>query len=321
MELIRGLHNLRAEHRGCAITIGNFDGVHLGHQAVIAHLAEKARSLRVPAVVMLFEPQPREYFRPDLAPARLMRLTEKLSALAAQPVDRVLCLRFDAKFAPLEPQAFIDQILRRKLDARYVVVGDDFRFGNNRAGDIDMLRQAGKAQGFKVESAPTFQIGGERVSSTRVRAALAAGDMQAAERLLGRPYRMCGRVAHGNKIGRQIGVPTANVRLHRRRVPIEGIFVVEMTAAGEVLPAVASVGTRPTVGGSEPLLEVHVFDFDRDLYGAHVAVDFLHRLRGERHFPSLEEMRAHIEQDIVAAKEYFKNHSSTRQAAANGLRP
>lgn len=319
MEFIRGLHNLRPGHRGCAVTIGNFDGLHLGHQAVIGRLAERARYLRVPALVMLFEPQPREYFRPQAAPARLMRLSEKLMSLRGYPVDRVLCVRFDARVAGLEPQAFIERILLQGLETRFLVIGEDFRFGRSRAGDIDMLKRAGQQHGFEVETAPTFEVEGARVSSTRVRAALTAGDMKTAERLLGRPYRVCGRIAHGDKIGRTIGVPTANIRLQDRRLAVEGIFVVEVSAAGERWPAVASVGTRPTVGGSQPLLEVHVLDFDRDIYGAHVAVDFLHRVREERRFESLEEMRAHIADDIETARRYFKG-IPLRPTAARALR-
>jgi riboflavin kinase/FMN adenylyltransferase len=305
MEFVRGLHNLRPEHRGCAVTIGNFDGVHLGHRAVIDQLTARARSLRVPSVVMLFEPQPQEYFRPDVAPARLTRLREKITTLASLPVDRVLCVRFDQRVANMEPQAFIARILRESLDVRYLIVGADFRFGHNRAGDIETLDRAGREHGFEVATAPTVTMDGERVSSTRVRAALAAGDMKTAEKLLGRAYRMCGRVSHGAQIGRRIGIPTANIELRRRRASVAGIFVVEVTIAKEPRPAVASVGTRPTIGGTRSLLEVHVLDFDREIYGAHVAVDFLHRLRDERRFDSMEEMRAHIVQDIEAARQYF----------------
>lgn len=306
MELIRGLHNVRPEHRGCAVTIGNFDGVHLGHQAVLRQLAERAAALRVPTLAMLFEPQPREYFDAITAPARLTRLREKLLALQAQPVDRVLCVRFDGHFAAIPAEAFVQEILLQRLDARYVVVGKNFRFGNKRRGDVELLTRTGQERGVEVTTASTFSVGGERVSSTRVRTALAEGDLKTAEALLGRTYRMCGRVVHGEKIGRRIGVPTANIRLHRRRAPIDGIFVVEMSnAEGERLPAVASVGMRPTVGGTEPLLEVHLLDVDRDIYGEYVIVDFLQRLRDERHFESLEEMRLHILQDVEAAREYF----------------
>lgn len=320
MEFIRGLHNLRPEHRGCAVTIGNFDGVHPGHQAVVGQLVERARSLQIPSLVMLFEPQPQEYFRPEGAAPRLMRLREKLTALAALPVNRVLCVRFDQRLAALAPDLFIEQILRQKLDMRYVVVGEDFRFGAGRKGDIETLTRAGSQYGFEVACAVTYSINGERVSSTRVRVALTAGDMEAAGTLLGRPYQICGRVAQGTKLGRKIGIPTANIALQRHRPAVEGIFVVQLRLAGQMYPGVASLGTRPTVGGSTPLLEVHVFDFDRDIYGAHVAVDFLHRLRDERRFDSLDEMRVQIVKDIDAARQYFNAGRLSRAAALNVFR-
>ena len=317
MELIRGLHNLRPGHRGCAVTIGNFDGVHLGHQAVIRRLGERARALGVPSLVMLFEPQPLEYFRPDAAPARLMRLREKLAALRAQGVDRVLCVRFGARFASVSAEAFMGQVLRDALGARLVLVGHDFRFGNRRRGDIDMLRRAGPDHGFEVDTAPTFALEGERVSSTRIRAALADGDLEAAARLLGRPYRICGRVAHGDKLGRELGVPTANIRLFRRRAPLAGIFAVTLEGVEHrPLPAVASLGTRPTVGGTALLLEVHLFDFERDIYGAQVAVEFHRRIRDERRFESLDALRAQMGRDIEAARDYFINTPRSPLAAS-----
>jgi riboflavin kinase/FMN adenylyltransferase len=317
MELIRGLHNLRPEHRGCAVTIGNFDGVHLGHQAVLRRLKEGARALRVPAVVMLFEPQPLEHFRPEAAPARLMRLREKLTALREQGVDRVLCVRFNARFAGLSAEAFMERVLCDRLGARLVLVGEDFRFGAGRRGDIELLRAAGPELGFAVETAPTFALDGERVSSTRVRAALAAGELETAARLLGRPYRICGRVAHGDKLGRTLGVPTANIRLFRRRAPLHGIFVVELEGMEpRALPGVASVGTRPTVDGTTLLLEVHLLDFDRDIYGAQVAVEFRRRLREERRFESLEALRAQMRRDIEQARDYFNRTPRTARAAS-----
>lgn len=308
MELIRRLHNLRPRHRGCAVAVGNFDGVHLGHQAVLRRLGERAQELGVPALVMLFEPQPLEYFRPDAAPPRLMRLREKLLALRVQPVDRVLCVRFDARFAALSAEEFMARVLRDALAARFVIVGHDFRFGAGRRGDVDALRQGGSAFGFEVETAPTFELDGERVSSTGVRRALAQGGLEQAARLLGRPYRICGRVAHGDKLGRQLGVPTANIRLFRRRAPLAGIFAVALDGVeGAALPAVASLGTRPTVGGSALLLEVHLFEFERDIYGAQVTVEFRHRIRDERRFDSLAALRAQMLRDIAAARDYFTN--------------
>ena len=318
MELIRGLHNLRPEHRGCAASLGNFDGVHLGHRAVIEQLATRARLLGTPSLIMLFEPQPLEYFRPEGPPARLMRLREKLCALRQEPIDRVLCARFDARLAGMEPEAFIERILVKGLGVRCLIVGEDFRFGKDRRGDVEMLRRAGRAHGFAVDIAPTFYLDAERVSSTRVRAALVAGDLEKAERLLGRPYRMCGHIVRGVRIGRQIGIPTANIDVRRRQTPIHGIFAVEVYGLpGEPLPAVASVGTRPTVGGTHMLLEVHLLDFDSDIYGAHVGVDFLRKLRDERRFDSLEEMRAHIVRDIEQARQYFAQRRMSAARIAN----
>jgi len=318
MELIRGLHNLKPRHRGCVVTIGNFDGVHLGHQAVIGQLAEKAQELGLPTLVMLFEPQPQEFFQPQKAPSRLTRFREKIQALRRYSVDRVLCARFDARFAGIEPEDFIGRVLVQGLGVRYLVVGDDFRFGRKRRGDFEMLCRAGGREGFQVVNMHSFTIDGERVSSTRVRAALAAADLAEAEKLLGRPYRMCGRVAHGDKLGREIGVPTANIHLHRRHTPLKGVFAVEMFGLkDEPLPGVASIGTRPTVGGTRPLLEVHLLDFDQDIYGAHVHVNFLHKFRDEKRFDSIEEMKSQIELDIEHARELFhaRYSGSTRQGA------
>ncbi len=314
MEFIRGLHNLRPHHRGCVATIGNFDGVHRGHQAVIGQLADKAGQWHLPTLVMLFEPQPLEFLRPEAAPPRLMRLREKLQALRRYSVDRVLCVRFDERFAALAPQAFIEQILVEKLAVRYLVVGDDFRFGAGRRGDFEMLVRAGKRYGFEAAHMHTVTLDGERVSSTRIRERLAAGDLAGAETMLGRPYRLCGRVAHGDKLGRKLGIPTANLHLHRTTAsPVRGIFVVEVFGLqGEPWPAVASVGTRPTVGGTRCLLEVHLLDFEGDLYGAHLSVDFLHKLRDEKRFESLEALKARMRADIEEARAYFRRHASRR---------
>jgi riboflavin kinase/FMN adenylyltransferase len=307
MELIRGLHNLKTRHRGCVATIGNFDGVHLGHQAVIGQLAEKGAELHLPTLVMFFEPQPLEFFHPSSAPARLTRLREKLTALRRYSVDRVLSIQFDEDFASMEAEEFIQRVLVEGLGVRYLVVGDDFRFGHNRRGDFTMLEQAGRRCGFPVVHLHSFLIDGERVSSTRIRQLLAAGDLEGAERLLGRPYRLCGRVAHGDKIGRTLDVPTANIHLHRQLSPIQGIFVVELFGIeGEPWPGVASVGTRPTVGGTKALLEVHLLDFAGDIYGTHVNVNFLHKLRDEKRFDSLDELKRRMQEDISQARDYFR---------------
>jgi len=309
MELIRGIQNLRPEHHGCVATIGNFDGVHLGHQAVIGQLAEKGSELNLPALVMVFEPQPLEVFKGDQAPARLTRFREKLRALARFAVDRLLCIRFSDRFAKMSAESFIQDILVKGLGVKYLVVGDDFRFGAGRKGDFEMLKRAGNEYGFEVANLHSFRIGGERVSSTLIRQALAAGKMENAEKLLGRPYRMCGRVAHGDKIGRTLGIPTANIYLHRKVSPVQGIYVVEVFGLkGEPLQGVASVGNRPTVGGTKPLLEVYIFDFDDDIYGKYLNIDFLHKIRDEEKFESLDELKKWIEDDIVKARDWFSRN-------------
>ena len=309
MQLIRGLHNLRSEHRGCVATIGNFDGVHLGHQAVIGQLAEKSDELCLPTVVITFEPQPMEYFMPGQTPARLTRLREKVQALRRFRVDRILCMPFNSRLAAMPAEEYIRRVLVEGLAVKYLVVGDDFRFGKDRVGDFDMLRKAGEAFGFQVVNMHTFMIDNQRVSSTRVREALNKGELAEAERLLGRSYRMSGRVAHGEKLGRQLGYPTANIHVHRKATPLQGIFVVEVFGIeGEPLPGVASLGTRPTVDGKKTILEVYLFDFDRDIYGKHLQVSFLHKLRDEERFSTLDALTIQIAKDVEDARQYFKDY-------------
>ena len=311
MELIRGFHNLQPRHRGCVATRGNFDGVHLGHQTVLGQLSDKAAELGVASVVISFEPYPMEFFAVDRAPARLTRLREKVRALTRYSVDRMLCLRFDKAFAEQAAREFIDTVLIDSLDVRYLVVGDDFRFGHNREGDFALLEQVGRERGFEVVHLHTFSVDGERVSSTRIREALAEGDMVTAEKLLGRPYRMCGRVAHGDKRGRSIGFPTANIHLHRHNTPVKGVFAVELFGVkGEPVAGVANVGTRPTVDGTRSLLEVHLFDFADEIYGEYVHVEFVHKLRDETRFESFEELRKQIDIDAEQARVFFKNRDS-----------
>lgn len=311
MELIRGLQNIRPEHHGCVATIGNFDGVHLGHQAVLGQLAEKAAELNLPTTLITFEPQPMEYFAPDKVPARLTRFREKIVALQRYSVNRVCCLSFNAKLANLSAADFIEQILVQKLGVKYLVVGDDFCFGKNRSGTFSTLLEAGKKYGFQVVSMHTFNIDDQRVSSTRIRRALEAGNMNVAEQLLGRRYRMSGRVAHGEKLGRELGFPTANIHLHRHASPVQGIFVVEVFGLDDLNPGaqplqgVASVGTRPTVNETKALLEVFLFDFDQDIYGRHLQVSFLKKLRDEEKYDSLEALTEQIQLDVEQAQAYF----------------
>jgi len=307
MELVRGLHNLRPEHRGCAATIGSFDGIHLGHQAVLTQLAAQGRERRLPVTLITFEPQPREYFMPEEAPPRLTRFREKLEVLQHCGIDRVVCLRFNTWLASLTADEFIQRVMLDGLAVKYLVVGDDFRFGKGRIGDYALLEQTGKIHGFPVVTMPTFNVGNHRVSSTRIRVALNEGDFSSAEALLGRPYWMSGRVAHGDKRGRTIGFPTANIFLHRNAVPVDGVFAVEMCGIDDrPIAGVANVGTRPTVDGSRALLEVHLFDFDRDIYGRHVQVSFLKKLRPERKFESFELLKRQIERDAEQARAFFR---------------
>src|SRR3569623_1037590 len=305
MEIIRGLYNLRPRHRGCVATIGNFDGVHLGHQAVLGQLAERAGELSLPTVVVTFEPQPREFFTHGDTPPRLTRFREKMQALRRFSVDRVVCLRFGAALAAMPAADYIVRQLVVGRAGRYRGVGVDCRFGAARAGEFAMLRAAGDAHGFLVVSMHSFNIDGERVSSSRFRAVLAAGDLEGAEKLLGRPYRMCGRVAHGDERGRQLGFPTANIHLHRKSSPLRGVYAVEVFGLENApLIGVANVGTRPTVGGVRSQLEVPLLDFSGDLYGRYLHVDFLHKLRDEQRFDSLAALTAQIAQDAAAARAF-----------------
>ncbi|MES9874270.1 MAG: bifunctional riboflavin kinase/FAD synthetase [Candidatus Sedimenticola sp. 6PFRAG7] len=307
MQVIRGLHNLRARHRGCVATIGNFDGVHLGHQAVFRHLREKAEAFGLPATVVTFEPQPMEFFAPDAAPARLTRMREKLQAIKDAGIDRVVLLEFGPKLAAMDAHEFVQELLVDGLAVRYLFVGDDFRFGKGRSGDIDMLREVGHGHGFEVENMNTYAVGEERVSSTRIREALARGDLKMAEHNLGRPYRICGRVAHGHARGRTIGFPTANIDLHRKVSPVHGVYAVTVLGLDDQpLPGVANIGNRPTVEGDDRyLLEVHLFDFDRQIYGQHVEVEFSLKIRDERKFESFDELREQIKRDAREARDFF----------------
>ncbi|TBU89811.1 bifunctional riboflavin kinase/FAD synthetase [Stutzerimonas kirkiae] len=306
MQLVRGLQNLRSQHRGCVATIGNFDGVHRGHQAILKRLRERALELGVPSCVVIFEPQPREFFAPQTAPARLSRLRDKLEWLAAAGVDRVLCLAFNRRLRELSAAEFVQKVLVDGLGVRHLEVGDDFRFGCDRAGDFAFLSEAAQREGFTVEAARTVEIDGVRVSSTRVRQALASGDFAHAEQLLGRPFQISGRVLHGQKLGRQLDAPTANIQLKRCRVPLSGVYTVSIELQGRAWPGVANIGVRPSVAGDGSAhLEVHLLDFSGDLYGRRLTVVFHHKLRDEQRFASLDALRSAISADIVAAREYW----------------
>lgn len=311
MQLVRGLHNLKPALRGCVATIGNFDGVHRGHQAILQRLRERAAELQLPSCVVIFEPQPREFFAPDNAPVRLSRLRDKLELLAAAGVDRVLCLAFNRRLRELSAADFVRTVLVEGLGVQHLEVGDDFRFGCDRAGDFSFLEQAGRQFGFSVEDAITIELDGERVSSTRVRNAAQVADFALAEQLLGRPFSISGRVLHGQKLGRQLGTPTANVQLKRRRAPLNGVYLVSVELDGRVQPGVANIGMRPTVAGDgHAHLEVHLLDFAGDLYGRRLTVVFHQKLRDEQRFASLEALKAAIDADIASARAYWQRANS-----------
>jgi len=289
------------------LAIGNFDGVHLGHAALIRRLAQVAQDCDLAPMVLTFEPHPREFFAPDSAPARLTTLREKLELLGECGARQTMICPFNAAFAALSADEFVEQVLVRGCQVRHVIIGDDFRFGRGRTGDFALLQEAGRHFGFAVEAMDSVTVDGERVSSSVVRQALLAGDMGHAACLLGRPYIIDGQVSHGQKLGRQIGFATANLRIKHNPLPMTGVFAVEVSGLGnKPLPGVANLGIRPTVGGTRPLLEVHLFDFDRDIYGAHMSVRFVHKLRDEQRFPNIDALKAQIAADAVAARAFFE---------------
>ena len=289
------------------LAIGNFDGVHLGHAALVKRLVEVAERCQMEPTVLTFEPHPREFFVPDSAPARLTTLREKLELLGECGVSQAMICPFNAAFAALSAEEFIEQVLVRGCQLRHLIIGDDFRFGRGRKGDFVLLQEAGQRLGFTVEAMGSVMVDGERVSSSAVRKALEAGDMEHTARLLGRPYVIDGQVSHGQKLGRQIGFATANLRIKHNPLPMTGVFAVEVSGLDDKpLPGVANLGIRPTVGGTRPLLEVHLFDFDRDIYGAHISVRFVHKLRDEQRFPNIDALKAQIAADAAAARAFFE---------------
>jgi len=292
-----------------ALTVGNFDGVHLGHRAMLDRLAAISRERKLASCVMTFEPHPREFFAPERAPTRLTSLREKLELLAGLAVERVHVQRFDDDFARISAEEFIRAVLIDALQVRWILVGDDFRFGARRQGDFELLRQAGLTSGFEVMRMDSVMADGVRVSSTAVRELLAVGDLDGAARLLGRPYSISGRVVRGRRLGSQLGFPTANLPLKHNRPALWGIFVVEVIGLAEQpLPAVASLGVRPTVvEAGAPLLEVHLLDFARELYGAHLQVRFLKRLRDEEKYAGMDALKLQIARDVEAARSFFES--------------
>lgn len=304
MQLIRGIHNIQPEHNGCVLTIGNFDGVHLGHQEIIKALIKQAKELNCTSAVMVFEPQPRELFSPETAPARLCRLRDKYTLLESLGVERLICVNFNHKFAMQSAESFINHLLVNKLGIKSLIVGDDFRFGKNREGNYNMLLEAGKAASFNVSDTASYKILNQRISSTEIRQALEKDELDQAEIMLGRPYSIIGRVFHGDKRGRQLGFPTANVKLKRRVSPVNGVYAVKIKTNCGVFFGVANIGSRPTVSGIRQQLEVHIFDFDFDLYGQTIEVILLKKLRKEMKFDSLSALIEQITIDSDEARQY-----------------
>ena len=314
MQLTRGIHNLKAHedknHRGYVLTIGNFDGVHLGHQQVVKALVDKAKTLQCLSAVMVFEPQPQELFSPETAPARLTRLRDKYLLLEQLGVDRLICINFNKKFASLTADTFIEDLLVNKIAVKHLIVGDDFKFGKNRQGDFAMLVQAGSQFGFSVTDTASHKLAGSRVSSTAIRELLEQDDLAGAAKMLGRPYSIFGKVFHGDKRGRELGFPTANIKLKRRVSPVSGVYTVQIKCRLGHFYGVANIGSRPTVAGIRQQLEVHIFDFNADLYGEVIEVVLLNKQRNEVKFSSLSALRAQIATDSAQAKAFVKQLTS-----------
>ncbi len=309
MELIRGFLNVRKHHLGCIASIGNYDGVHRGHQAIVRQLLRNRDEFALPALIITFEPHPLEYFRGG-DQTRITSLRAKIKLLAQYGIERILCLRFNEILANMSAESFMQDLLTDVLGVKHLVVGDDFRFGKARAGNFDVLREFGEHHGFSVEHTDTFMVKGERVSSTRIRQALELGQLELAELLLGRPYSISGRVAHGDKLGRTWGFPTANINLQHQNPPLNGIYVVAVEGLDEdPVPGVAYVGTRPTVDGTRRVLEIHLIGFDRNIYGERIVVYFLEKIRADEKFDNRAELIAQIAKDKADAELFFKRRS------------
>jgi riboflavin kinase/FMN adenylyltransferase len=310
LELIRGVHNLRPRHQGCAATIGNFDGVHRGHQSVLHLLRSAAKQHDLPTCVVSFEPLPAEFFASaEQSPTRLMRIREKYFHLDNEGIDRLLLLPFNRKLANTEAPDFVDQVLIKGLGIKYLLIGDDFKFGRNRAGDFKLLQQASSTQGFSIDRSPTHSEGGERISSTRIRQLLRAGDLGGAATLLGRPYAIQGRVGYGAQRGRTIGFPTANIMLGNHRPPLQGVFAVTTHIGDDpAVAGIANLGMKPTVDGRRLSLEVHLLDYQADLYGRLVRIEFFHKLRNEKRFDSLDALKLAIATDEADARRWFADN-------------
>ena len=305
MKIIRGIDNLNNEFTQCVLTLGNFDGVHLGHQQLINHLIEQGKKLNLPTAVMLFEPQPLEFFSKQNAPARLTSFKEKVQLIEKLGIDYIIAVPFTQTFANMSANAFIQDWLINKLNAKYIVIGDDFQFGRDRKGDINLLQQYTQNNHFSVESMPTFVWNNLRISSTAVREALFNSDFELARCLLGRDYAIQGRVVHGNALARQLGFPTANIHLNRKKPALQGVYFVKVKncCSNQYYHGIANIGIRPTIEGKKAILEVNLFDFSGDIYGQYLDVTFVCKLRDEKKFDSLADLKQQISQDVCTAKQ------------------
>ena len=303
MRILRSVTAVPASLRGAAVSIGNFDGVHRGHQLVMQQLVSQAQAQGISPLVLVFEPQPQEYFTPGKAPPRLTTLREKVVALRRSGIKDFVCLRFDQTLAGIEPEEFVRRYLVRALAARLLIVGDDFRFGRGRRGDFALLESMSRSHGYALETMATFSLHGSRVSSSRIRELLAAGDMAAANNLLGRPFNIIGRVIAGRQVGRTLGFPTANIDVHDRTPPLRGVYSVQVEGLGPgLVNGVASIGTRPVFSGQRLLLEVFLFDWNTDIYGCRINVQFRRHLRPEQDFESVDELCAQMARDVEQAR-------------------
>ncbi len=302
MELVRGLVNITENHKNCVLTIGNFDGVHIGHQYVLEKLRQVADERNVPAAVMLFEPQPQEVFLQDKAAARVLTFREKYQKLKQMGVDRLICIRFNPAFAAMTPEQFIEDLLINKLGVKHLIVGDDFRFGAKRAGNFTLLQQEADKLGFSVDDSQTFKYSNQRASSTEVRRYLNESRFECVKDLLAEPFVFQGKVIHGQKNGRQFGFPTANIAVKRKVLPIKGVFGVKAKVDGDEFFGVANIGNKPTLDGIKPLLEVNLFNFAKDIYGKRLTIEPLFKIRDEQKFDSIEQLVQQIQADVQVAK-------------------
>lgn len=306
MQLIHGLKRISVQAEGCVATIGKFDGIHLGHQQILEAVVARAKQMQLPSAVIVFEPDPQEYFAGDKAPARLTRFGEKWRLFEQLGIDKVICLRFAKSLASMEAEDFINDLLIDRLQVKHLIVGDDFRYGRQRQGDFKLLQALGREH-FSVQSTASIKQGTERISSTLIRQKLASGDIKAAKQLLGRPFALLGKIVHGDKLGRTLNFPTINVPLRRRVSPLQGVYLVRVHGLKEIaIWGVANIGRRPTVNGQQARLEVHLLDFNRDCYGERVEVEIIEQLRQEQKFDSLDALKQQIKADIDAAKQIIQ---------------